>query len=187
MGRSILLVWWSFTRLCWQDTAGTIYCEDVEWYSLWTMFLLQEAVERSYWGDSELIELKGPPYSWFAGCPPIRMLPMVRVEMIFLVSTRPLPACTSPVGRPNIGRTRNVEWTDTSIRRFCFAVFSAGETQIWPGDLCVVAVAVFLSGRLCCWFFVFLVGLAMIRLTWSHSVSSFCTAFTASLTVRTEP
>ena len=45
MGRSIL-VWWSYTRLCWRDTTGTIYYEDVEWYSFWAMFLLRDAVER---------------------------------------------------------------------------------------------------------------------------------------------
>ena len=35
-------------------------------------------------------------------------------------------------------------WCGSGPVLCCFAVFSAGETQIWPGDLRVVAVAVFL-------------------------------------------
>ena len=38
-----------------------------------------------------------------------------------------------------------VFWCGSGPFLYCFAVFSAGETQIWPGDLRVVAVAVFLS------------------------------------------
>ena len=60
-----------------------------------------------------------------------------------------------------------------------FAVFSAGETQIWPGDLRVVAVAGF------CLSFCFLHGFASFLKPKGFIL--FAHYFTASLTVRTEP
>ena len=67
--------------------------------------------------------------------------------------------------------------------RFLFGVapvsFSAGETQIWPGDLRVVAVAVFLLVVLVFpWFASFVKPKCFILLAYFS---------TASLTVRTEP
>ena len=60
-----------------------------------------------------------------------------------------------------------------------FAVFSAGETQIWPGDLRVVAVAVFL--------FVVLFFHGFASFVKPKGFLLFAHYFTASLTVRTEP
>ena len=63
--------------------------------------------------------------------------------------------------------------------RFVFAVFSADKTQIWPGDLRVVAVAVFLVFvGVFPWFASFVKPKGFIL---------FAHFYTASLTVRTEP
>ena len=59
-----------------------------------------------------------------------------------------------------------------------FAAFSAGETQIWPGDLRVVAV---LPGF--CLFF----SMDLPRRMKPRRFISFAIYLTASLTVRTEP
>ena len=59
----------------------------------------------------------------------------------------------------------------------CFTVFSAGETQIWPGDVRVVAFAVFL----------FVVCFSMVCLVCAAKGFILFANFSSSLTVRTEP
>ena len=70
-------------------------------------------------------------------------------------------------------------WCGSGPVLCCFAVFSAGETQIWPGDLRVVAVAVFL--------FVVLVFPWFASLVKPKGFILFAHFSTASLTVRTQP
>ena len=60
-----------------------------------------------------------------------------------------------------------------------FAAFSAGETQIWPGDLRVVAV---LPG-----FCLFVFSMDLPRFMKPRRFITFAIYLTASLTVRTEP
>ena len=69
-------------------------------------------------------------------------------------------------------------WCGSGPVLCCFAVFSAGETQIWPGDLRVVAFAVFLFVVFVFpWFASFVKPKGFILFAFS----------TASHTVRTEP
>ena len=70
-------------------------------------------------------------------------------------------------------------WCGSGPVLCCFAVFSAGEAQIWPGDLRVVAVAVFL--------FVVLVFPWFASFVKPKGFILFAHFSPASLTVRTEP
>ena len=65
-------------------------------------------------------------------------------------------------------------WCGSGPVLCCFAVFSAGETQIWLGDLRVVAVA----GRRCCRVFSRCFGFSMMCLVYEAKVFHiFCTLF----------
>ena len=86
------------------------------------------------------------PYCWFlqllSFSPPINLFgPQTLTSFVHISETR--WAWPYRVWRQSPWIFVVFVWCGSGPVLCCFAVFSAGETQIWPGDLRVVAVAVF--------------------------------------------